>query len=222
MTTVRDHPTRTAYIEVDSEPVAGSPAAGRIGRVMNNRPFAMQPRAALLACATSALLGCASTPTTQTLEVLVQADDPAWSGPLPCKAANASGDWQFDAPGAVTVRTSVSPLRVACTLPGGASADPSVISARASSATREGAREGASIGAKIGGGAGAAVGIAAVPVMGPAFAVLLAVGSAFRGAEIGGLVGAVSSGPAWEYPSPIILRIKAAAPAAEAQPGRTR
>lgn len=189
---------------------------------MNNRPFAMRARAALLAYAASALLGCASTQSTQTLEVLVQADAPAWSGPLPCKAANPSGEWQFDAPGAVTVRTSVSPLRVACTLPGGASSEPSVISARAGSATREGAREGASAGAKVGGGVGAAAGIAAAPVMGPAFALLLVVGSAIRGAEIGGLVGAVSSGGGWEYPSPITLRIKAAAPAAEAQPGSTR
>lgn len=189
---------------------------------MNNRPFAMRARAALLACAASALLGCASTPTTQTLEVLVQADDPAWSGPLPCKAANASGDWQFDAPGPVTVRTSVSPLRVACTLPAGASAEPSVTPSRAGSAMREGARGGASAGAKVGGGVGAAAGIAAAPVMGPAFALLLVVGGAIRGAEIGGLVGAVSSGGGWEYPSPITLRIKAAAPAGKAQPGSTR
>lgn len=189
---------------------------------MDNHSFAMQARAVLLACATSALLGCASTPSMQTLEVLVQADAPAWSGPLPCKAANASGEWQFDAPGLVTVRTSVSPLRVACTLPAGASAEPSVTPSRASSVTREGAREGASAGAKVGGGVGAAAGIAAAPVIGPAVALLLVVGGAIRGAEIGGLVGAVSSGDGWEYPSPITLRIGAAAPAAEAQPGSTR
>lgn len=189
---------------------------------MDKHPFAMQARAALLACATSALLGCASTPSMQTLEVLVETNDPAWSGLLPCKAANASGEWQFDAPGPVTVRTSVSPLRVACTLPAGASAEPSVTPSRASRVTREGAREGASAGAKVGGGAGAAAGIAAAPVIGPAFALLLVVGGAIRGAEIGGLVGAVSSGGGWEYPSPITLRIKAASQAAEVQPGSTR
>lgn len=189
---------------------------------MNNGSLSTQARAALLACATAALLGCSTVPATQTLEVLVEADEPAWSGPLPCKAANASGEWPFTAPGSVTVRPSLSPMRVSCTLPAGAFAEPSVTSSRASGAARARAREGASTGAKVGGGAGAAVGIAAVPVMGPALAVLLAVGGAVRGAEIGGLVGAVSSGAAWEYPSPIILRIKAAAPAAGAQPGSTR
>ncbi len=189
---------------------------------MNNHPFARRVRAALLACAASALLGCASTPSMQTLQVLVQADDPAWRGPLPCQAANASGEWQFTAPGPVTVWTSFSPLRVACTLPAGASAEPSVTPSRPSSATREGGREGASAGAKAGGGAGAAAGTAAAPVMGPAFALLLVVGGALRGAEIGGLAGAVSSGGGWEYPSPITLRIKAAAPASGAPPGTAR
>lgn len=209
--------SQAAYIEVAANRSAGVPTASRSLSVMNNRPFAMRARAALVACATSALLGCASTPVTQTLEVLVETNDPAWSGSIPCKAANASGEWQFNAPGPATVRTSASPLHVACTLPAGAWAEPSVTSARASSATREGARQGASAGAKIGGGAGAAAGIAAAPVMGPAFALLLVVGSAIRGAEIGGLVGAVSSGGGWEYPSPITLRIKAAAPAADGQ-----
>lgn len=187
---------------------------------MNDCSFPMQARAALLACATSALLGCVSTPSTQTLEVTVEADDPAWSGPLPCKATNPSGEWPFTAPGSVTVRRSFSPLRVSCTLPAGASAEPSVTPSRASGAARERAREGASTGAKAGGGAGAAAGVAAAPVMGPAFALLLVVGGALRGAEIGGLVGAVSSDAAWEYPSSIILRIKAAA--ARPETGRQR
>lgn len=181
---------------------------------MNSPPFAKRVCAALLACATSALLGCVSTPSTQTLEVTVEADDPAWSGPLSCKATNPSGEWPFTAPGAVTVRPSFSPLRVSCTLPAGASAEPSVTPSRASGAARERAREGASTGAKVGGGGGAAAGIAAAPVMGPAFALLLVVGGALRGAEIGALVGAVSSDAAWEYPSSIILRIKSAAPRA--------
>lgn len=189
---------------------------------MNNRAFEMQARAALLACATAALLGCATVLSTQTLEVTLEADDPAWSGPLACKAANGSGEWQFTAPGSVTVRPSFSPLRVSCTVPAGASVEPSVTRSRASGAARERVRDGASTGAKVGGGAGAAVGIAAVPIMGPAFAVLLAVGGALRGAEIGGLVGTVTSDAAWEYPSPIILRIKAAAPAFQTPPGSTR
>lgn len=182
---------------------------------MNSPPFVMRVRAALLACATSTLLGCASTPSTQALEVTVEADDPAWSGPLPCKATNPSGQWPFTAPGTVTVRRSFSPLRVSCTLPAGASAEPSVTPSRANAAGGERAREGASTGAKVGGGAGAVAGIAAAPLMGPGFALLLVVGGALRGAEIGGLVGAVSSDAAWEYPSSITLRIRAAAPRPE-------
>jgi hypothetical protein len=54
--------------------------------------------------------------------------------------------------------------------------------------------------------------------MGPVFAVLLVVGGALRGAEIGGVVGAASSGRNAVYPSPIVLHIKPAAPESEPQP----
>jgi hypothetical protein len=50
------------------------------------------------------------------------------------------------------------------------------------------------------------------------FAVLLVVGGALRGAEIGGVVGAASSGRNAVYPSPIVLHIKPAAPESEPQP----
>jgi hypothetical protein len=47
--------------------------------------------------------------------------------------------------------------------------------------------------------------------MGPAFAALLALGSVLKGAEIGGIVGAVSAGDVVAYPSPIVVRIERAA-----------
>ena len=69
-------------------------------------------------------------------------------------------------------------------------------------------REGASTGAAVGGGVGLALGAASIPVMGPAFAVILGVGSAFKGAEIGGLVGALRQGERLMYPSPIAVHIR--------------
>lgn len=67
-------------------------------------------------------------------------------------------------------------------------------------------------------GTGVALGVAAVTVMGPAFAVLPAVGSAFKGAEIGGLLAAVGTGERARHPSPIVLHIKALAPPGAAPP----
>lgn len=145
----------------------------------------------------------------QAIEVRVEADDPAWGGPLECQASNSFGSWQFAAPGIVTVQSSTSPLHITCKAPAGA-AEPSATAPSAREASRESARKGATTGAKVGAGAGAALGVAAVPIMGPAFAVLLAMGSAFRGAEIGGMVGAVTAGDAVRYPSPIVVQIKRA------------
>lgn len=163
------------------------------------------------------LTAAAAPPPLQTLAVQVEADDPAWRGPLACTAANAAGEWPFTAPGPLTVRPSATPLRIACDLPAGASAEPSVTSSQAGRSVGDSARHGAATGAKVGGGAGAALGIAAAPVMGPAFAVLLVVGGAMRGAEIGSMVGAsTSTGPSWAYPGMIVLHVRAAAPAAEA------
>ena len=77
-------------------------------------------------------------------------------------------------------------------------------------ASQDPVRKGASTGAKVGAGAGAALGVAAAPVMGPTFAVLMVVGGALRGAEVGGIVGAVTADDIVEYPSPIVIRIKRA------------
>jgi hypothetical protein len=144
---------------------------------------------------------------TQAIDVRVEADDPAWGGPLDCQASNSFGSWPFVAPGTVTVAASTSPLQLTCKLPAGAAAGSGVTVPGASVASRDGARQGASTGAKVGAGAGVALGIAAAPVMGPAFAALLAVGAALRGAEIGGIVGAVTAGDMAGYPSPIVARI---------------
>jgi len=53
-----------------------------------------------LAVAVLALAGCATAPdpVMQTLDVQVQAEDPAWRVPLPCEASNAAGTWPFTAP----------------------------------------------------------------------------------------------------------------------------
>lgn len=42
---------------------------------------------------------------TQVIEVALDAQEPAWGGPLACEAANPFGRWPFIAPGAVTVET---------------------------------------------------------------------------------------------------------------------
>lgn len=152
---------------------------------------------------------------TQSIEVRVEAADPAWSGPLQCTATNAAGRWPFSAPGVVTVRPSASPLRVDCATPAGAAAAPSKTAPRVSDAARDDAHRGSLTGAKVGIGAGVALGVAAAPVMGPAFAVALAVGSALKGAQIGGIVGAMSSSGRMQYPSSIVLRIERATLAPE-------
>ena len=166
---------------------------------------------AVLAVSAALLAGCVARPTftMQTIQVLVEADDPAWSGALECEASNSAGRWAFSAPGAVAVRSSASELQISCTTPAGTRAEPSATAARFSDALREGARGGASTGGKVGAGAGLALGVAAVPVMGPAFAVVLAVGSAFTGSQLGGVVGALASGERLQYPSPVVLHITA-------------
>lgn len=158
------------------------------------------------------LAGCA-TPASgvlQAIEVRVAADDPAWSVPLQCEAANAAGRWSFSAPGTVTVRPSASPLRITCQAPAGAVAETSSTAPAASAETREGARKGTATGAKVGAGAGVALGLAAAPLLGPAFALLLAAGGAMRGGEIGGMVGAVQAGAGVAYPSPVVVHIQRA------------
>lgn len=147
---------------------------------------------------------------TQAVEVRVAADDPAWAGPLDCQASNSFGNWPFAAPGTVTVAVSSSALQITCKLPIGAEAGSSITVPGAREAPGESARKGLSMGAAAGAGAGAALGAAAAPVMGPAFALLLTVGAALRGAEIGGIVGALTAGDSMGYPSPIVMRIRRA------------
>jgi hypothetical protein len=155
----------------------------------------------------------ASRARTQVIEVQVQADDPAWGGPLECRASNSFGIWNFSAPGTVIVQSAVSPLQITCDVPAGSEMEASATSPGGREKVQEGAREGASTGAKMGAGAGVALGVAAAPVMGPVVAVMLAVGTTFKGAELGGMVGALSTGgPTVDdqlfYPSPIAVHIR--------------
>lgn len=144
----------------------------------------------------------------QSIVVRVEADDPAWHGPLECQASNSFGSWPFVAPGSVAVATSTSALQILCKPSHDAAHEPGATSRGTTVAPQDPVRKGTSTGAKVGAGAGAALGVAAAPVMGPAFAVLLAVGGALKGAEVGGMVGAISADDVVEYPSPIIVRIK--------------
>ena len=147
----------------------------------------------------------------QAVEVQVEADDPAWSGPLDCKATNSFGSWPFAAPGTVSVAASTSPLRIVCNLPAGAASESAPTAGRAVTAPQDAVRQGTRMGATAGAIAGVALGAAAAPVMGPAFAAVLAVGTVLKGAQIGGIVGAVGAGDVVAYPSPIVVRIEHAA-----------
>ena len=53
----------------------------------------------------------------QAIDVHVEADNPAWRGPLACQASNSFGNWKFVAPGTVIVQTSASPLQITCKAP---------------------------------------------------------------------------------------------------------
>lgn len=150
---------------------------------------------------------------TQDIEVRVEADDPAWAGPLECQASNTFGIWQFSAPGTVTVHPAFAPLNITCSVPAGSGMEASATVPSGHKQLEEGSRKGAGTGAKVGAGAGLAMGVAAAPVMGPVFAVALAVGSTFQGAELGGMIGALNTGVrTWEdallYPSPIAIHIR--------------
>lgn len=154
-----------------------------------------------------------STVLLQTLHVQVEADDPAWGGPLVCQATNSFGSWQFVAPGNVTVEPSMSPLHISCQEPADAAAavaTATVLSERQTAA--ESARRGAARGAQLGAGAGLALGAAAAPVMGPAFGVLLGLGGALKGAEFGGLVDVMTADPGLAYPNPIAVHIQRKSP----------
>lgn len=151
------------------------------------------------------LSGCATTPPprTQAIEVRVQTKGVTLDGPLQCEARNDLGSWPFAAPGTVSVKVSLkAALQLTCQPPADLVAEPSRTTARSPE------REGARTGAKVGTGIGVAAGAAAAPIVGPAFAVLLVVGSALRGAEIGGVLGAIAhpDGPA--YPSPIVIHVR--------------
>jgi hypothetical protein len=160
------------------------------------RPAALAAALLVSACATS------PPPPTQAIEVRVQAEDVTLDGPLQCEARNDLGHWPFAAPGTVSVRVSKAPLQLTCRPPAHLFAQAE--RAAATSPSREGARSGA----KVGAGVGVAVGAAAVPVFGPGVAVLMVVGSALRGAEIGGTLGALSHPGGLAYPSPIVVHVK--------------
>ena len=170
-------------------------------------------RATLMLIAVSLLAGCAATivPATQAIEVRLVAEDPAWSGPLECQASNPLGSWQFIAPGTVTVQYSDSPLQITCKAQSGTAAEASPAAPKARSTMQESAKKGYGTGAKVGAGVGVGLGVAAAPVLGP-MAIMFVPFSAARGGEIGGLVGAVTSGGRMEYPSPIEVYIRRVSP----------
>lgn len=150
---------------------------------------------------------------TQDIEVHVEADDPAWAGPLECQASNTFGIRPFSAPGTVSVQSAFSPLHITCNVPPGSEMETSATSPGRNEKLEEGVRKGAGAGATVGAGAGVAMGLAAAPVMGPLFAIVLAVGSTFQGAEIGGVIGALTTGELkadekLRYPSPIAIHIR--------------
>lgn len=155
---------------------------------------------------TAALLSACATappPPTQAIEVRVQAEGVTLSEPLQCEARNDLGSWPFAAPGTVSVKVSMkAPLQLTCQPP------VDLVAETGRAAARSPEREGARTGAKVGTGIGIAAGAAAAPIVGPAFAVMLVIGSALRGAEIGGVLGTIShpGGPA--YPSPIVIHVK--------------
>jgi len=150
---------------------------------------------------------CRLVPGTQEVEVRVESADGAWLGPLACEASNAFGSRRFEAPGTVTVFVSTSALRISCRAPAGTFATAIARPPGAEASPGEKAREAGAVGAGIGAIAGIAAGAAAVPVMGPALAIIIAAGSIAKGAEIGGIAGALGAGEALRYPSPIVLRI---------------
>ena len=123
-------------------------------------------------------------------------------------AANSFGIWQFIAPGTVKVQTAISPLRITCKSPAGDVEGASATVESPHKTPGESERKGAAAGAGVGAATGAALGLAAAPIIGPASVVLLGVGGAFKGAELGGIVGAVSADDRIRYPSPITLNIK--------------
>ncbi len=166
-------------------------------------------RAVAMGVLAAAVSACAGP---QPVEVQLESDDPAGQGPLQCEATNAAGRWKFVAPGTVTVRVS-SPLLITCKLPPGAVAGESRTVATLDDAAREAARKGESTGAKVGGGTGLALGVAAAPVAGPALILLLAAGGAMQGSLIGGATGSLSAGQGMTYPSPVVVRVTAAAAA---------
>lgn len=150
---------------------------------------------------------CRLVPGTQAVEVRVESG--AWTGLLDCVAVNAFGPRAFRAPGTVTVFASASDLRIACRLPGGGEAAAVSGAVGAPVPASSAAAEGRVAGAKLGAVAGIAVGAASVPVMGPGLAMFIAAGSVVRGAEFGGIAGALAAGGQARYPSPIVLRIVA-------------
>ncbi|MCM2326757.1 MAG: DUF2846 domain-containing protein [Lysobacter sp.] len=150
---------------------------------------------------------CRLVPGTQEVEVRVESTDGAWRGPLACEASNAFGSRSFEAPGTVTVFASASALSISCRAPAGAVATVTATPPGVDASPAERAKAGAAAGAGVGAIAGIAVGAAAVPVMGPALAIMIAAGSIAKGGEIGGMAGALGAGEALRYPSPIVLRI---------------
>lgn len=109
------------------------------------------PARTVVAFIAATLAACANVQerTPQLVEIRVQADNPAWAGPLECEASNYAGEWPFAAPGSVAVTVS-SPLRITCQVPAGGAAQESTTRAVMAEAARRSAREGEMVGAVAG------------------------------------------------------------------------
>ena len=195
-------PGSKVYVKQDVETWAESP------QVRFHLVTEEEGRSGLLEC-TPAI----SQTVTQDIDVHVEADDPAWAGPLECLASNTFGTQSFFAPGTLTVQSAYSPLHITCNVPPGSEMETSATSPGHNEKLEEGVRKGIGTGATVGAGAGVAAGLAAAPVMGPVFAIVLAVGTTFRGAELGGVIGALTTGELTanrelRYPSPIAIHIR--------------
>jgi hypothetical protein len=210
---VAAHAENTATLEFDVD-------AGTLAFVRQEMTWGFwQPRAKLVLVSEEegrqAVLGSrlvASLAPVQDVEVVVDAQDPAWRVPLACEASNPFGRWPFSAPGKVTVDVARAPLRIVCQPPSGVAASPAAEVSVSPSTAAEKQRHATGTGAAVGAGLGLAAAIAAAPILGPALAGAMAAQSAVLGAQMGVIADAVTPGGPVGYASPIVLTIPKPAP----------
>jgi hypothetical protein len=145
-------------------------------------------------------------PPAQAVRVRVEVDGKDVTTAIACEASNDLGRWPFTAPGAVTVSVSALPLQIVCRTPAGMFAEPAELAS--SSTTRsENLAKGTKAGAVVGGVVGAGLAVASFPIMGPLGAMFV-VGGVVRGAEVGGLYGALLPEQLPAYPDSVVLKLK--------------